>query len=102
MKEEIPYIRAGVSFFKQVQAPTITGEYSTILVPWNIETIKQDHSKDYISQIPKYDGFTCIPEHVDYQKEYGTFYNTYFPLGNKPGEGKIDYTYSFLSHIFGK
>jgi len=102
MKEEIPYIRAGVSFFKQVQAPTITGEYSTILVPWNIETIKQDHSKDYISKIPKYDGFTCIPEHVDYQKEYGTFYNTYFPLSNRPEEGKIDCTYSFLSHIFGK
>ena len=102
MKKEIPYIRAGVSFYKQVKAPTITGEFSTILVPWNIETIKQDHSKDYISTIPKYDGFTCIPEHVSYKQQYGTFYNTYFPLSNKPEAGKFEYTYSFFEHIFGE
>lgn len=102
MNDEIPYMRVGVSFFKQVQLPSINGDYSTILVPWNIETIKQDHGKDYLSQIPKYDGFTCIPEHINFQKEYGTFYNTYSPLSNKPTEGKFDYTYSFLTHIFGK
>ena len=102
MNDKIPYMRVGVSFFKQVQLPSINGDYSTILVSWNVETIKQDHGKDYLSQIHKYDGFTCIPEHVNFQKEYGTFYNTYSPLSNKPTEGKFDCTYSFLTHIFGK
>lgn len=99
---DIPYIRVGTSYFKIVKAPTISGEYVEILVIWNIDTIKQDESKDYISQIPKYDGFTCIPNHVEYQKIYGTFYNTYFPLSNMPKQGKIDNTLSFLKHIFGK
>jgi len=102
MKEENPYIRVGVLFYKQVDAPTINGDYSTILTQWNIETIRQDHSKDYISSIPKYDGFTCIPEHINFHKVYGKFYNTYFPLSNIPHEGGFDCTYSFLTHIFGK
>ncbi|WP_165026424.1 primase-helicase family protein [Dysgonomonas sp. ZJ279] len=99
---EIPYIRVGTSYFKIVKAPTISGEYIEILIIWNIDTIKQDESKDYISQIPKYDGFTCIPNHINYQKEYGTFFNTYFPLSNVPKEGKVDNTLNFLKHIFGK
>ncbi len=99
---EIPYIRVGTSYFKIVKAPTISGEYVEILVIWNIDTIKQDESKDYIAQIPKYDGFTCIPNHIGYQKEYGTFYNTYFPLTNKPKQGKIEHSITFLNHIFGK
>lgn len=102
MSDEIPYIRVGTSYYKIVKAPTISGEYIEILVIWNIDTIKQNESKDYIARILRYDGFTCIPNHIDYKKVYGTFYNTYFPLNNQPKQGKIDNTLSFLKHIFGK
>lgn len=99
---EIPYIRIGTSYFKVVQAPTINGEFVEILVPWTIDTIKQDEGRDYLGMIPKYDGFTCIPEHINYKEVYGTFYNTYFPLSVKPVEGKVNTTLSFIKHIFGK
>lgn len=42
---DMPYIRVGTSYFKKVKAPTIAGDFNEILVPWNIDTIKQDYGK---------------------------------------------------------
>ncbi|MDL2230217.1 DUF5906 domain-containing protein [Alistipes sp. OttesenSCG-928-L06] len=99
---ENPYIRIGTSYYKIVKYPTISGDYIETIILWSIEAIRQDESKDLISQIPKYDGFTCIPNHVDYRHVYGTFYNTYAPLSVKPVPGSISFTENFLRHIFGK
>lgn len=96
-----PYIRVGTSYFKMVKAPTIAGHYNEVLVHWNIETIRQDHGKDCFGDIPKYDGFTCIPDHLDFRQEYGGFYNTYSPLPSKPKEGEIKTSLKFIKHIFG-
>lgn len=100
--KKIPYIRVGTSYYKEVQAPTIAGHFNKILVSWSIETIRQDHGKNYLSEVPKYDGFTCIPNHIDYKQEYKGFYNIYSPLGKKPKEGVIKSSTNFVKHIFGK
>ena len=98
----IPYIRVGTTFYKLVKAPTIAGHFDELLVPWNEHIIKQDHGKDFLSKVSKYDGFTCIPSHLDFKKEYHNFYNIYSPLRNTPKEGNIEKTLSFIHHIFGK
>jgi len=98
----VPYFRIGTSYYKLVSAPTIAGHYNEILVPWNIETIRQDHGKDYLSKIAKYDGFTCIPSHTDFRQEYQNFYNTYSPLRHEPKEGDIINSLNLVKHIFGK
>ena len=95
------YIRCGTSFFKRSFAPTITGDKVELLLPWNIDTIKQDEGRNYIAQIPKYDGFVCIPNHIDYKQVYDNYYNTYHSLSHNPQEGDIDHTLFFLRHIFG-
>jgi len=100
--KEIPYIRVGTSYYKKVQAPTIAGHYNEILVSWSIETIRQDHGKSYLSKLPKYDGFTCMPSHIDFKQEYKGFYNIYSPLGKEPIEGEISLSLKFVKHIFGK
>ena len=100
--KKTPYIRVGTSYYKQVKAPTIAGHFNDILVHWNMETIKQDHGKDHLSKIPKYDGFTCIPNHINFKQEYLGFYNIYSPLGKQPKEGDIVYSLEFVKHIFGK
>ena len=64
--DKTPYLRVGTAYYKSVNVPTIAGHLNEILVHWNIETIRHDHGKDYLSKVPKYDGFTCIPSHVDY------------------------------------
>ena len=98
----VPYLRVGTSYYKLVQAPTIAGHFYEILLHWNIETIRQDHGKDYLSKVPKYDGFTCIPSHIDFKQEYKGFYNTYSPLPAIPKEGKCKTSLSFIEHIFGR
>ena len=99
--EKVAYIRVGTSYFKQVNAPTIAGDFNQVLVPWNIDTIKQDYGKDFIGQIPKYDGFTCIPSHTYFKQVCSGFYNRYSPLSHKPEEGPIEVSLRFLNHIFG-
>ena len=97
----IPYIRVGTTYYKLVKAPTISGHFNELLVSWNEHIIKQDHGKDFLSKVPKYDGFTCIPNHIDFKKEYCSFYNIYSPLRNIPKKGTIEKTLSFITHIFG-
>ena len=97
----VPYKRIGTAYYKLVAVPTIAGHFNEVLVYWNMETIKQDHGKAYLSKIPKYDGFTCIPNHIDFKQEYNNFYNTYSPLSSIPVPGRIVYTLDFIKHIFG-
>ncbi|WP_321347415.1 DUF5906 domain-containing protein [uncultured Draconibacterium sp.] len=98
---DMPYIRVGTSYFKKVKAPTISGDFNEILVPWNIDTIKQDFGKTYVADIPKYDGFTCIPNHIYFKQVCSGFYNKYSPLSNKPKKGSIEVSTLFVKHIFG-
>lgn len=99
--EALPYIRVGTTFYKLVKAPTISGHFNEQLVPWSEHTIKQDHGKDFLGKVPKYDGFTCIPNHLHFKKEHHGFYNIYFPLVHSPEEGDVPSTLSFMGHIFG-
>ncbi|WP_166965153.1 primase-helicase family protein [Yeosuana marina] len=100
--KNIPYIRVGTSYYKRVKAPTIAGGFNELLVHWTQEIIRQDHGKDLISKIPKYDGFTCMPSHLNFQQEYFGFYNIYSPLSNTPIKGDFSLSIEFVSHIFGK
>ena len=99
--ETIPYVRVGTTYYKIVKSPTISGHFNEQLVYWSEHTIKQDHGKDFLSKVPKYDGFTCIPNHIDFKKEHHGFKNIYSPLSFAPKEGTIDKTLQFLEHIFG-
>lgn len=100
MKDSV-YIRVGTAYYKLVKSPTIAGHFQELLVPWKIETIRQDYGKDFLSKIPKYDGFTCIPNHVSFRQEFFKFYNIYSPLSRKPEQGDIGFTLQFVKHIFG-
>ena len=96
------YIRVGTSYYKIVAMPTIAGNFNEILVPWNIETLRQDHSKSFIGRIKKYEGFTCMPSHRDFKQEHHGFFNMYAPLSHKPQEGEVNFSIQFLNHIFGQ
>lgn len=101
MKQESEYIRVGTQYYKLVEIPSISGQHMQSLMSWNIETIRQDHGKTFLAQIPKYDGFTCIPDHINFQPSYHNFYNTYAPLDHIPEKGSIKSSVAFMQHIFG-
>ena len=85
----IPYIRVGTTYYKLIERPQISGDKITSLVKWSRETIIQDHGKKYVYDIPKYDGFCCIPNHLNYQKTVENFYNTYNEIPHQPGISRV-------------
>ncbi len=45
-KEQIPYLRVGTTIFKRVLMPLSNGRSLETLIPWNVETLRQDYGKD--------------------------------------------------------
>lgn len=101
MKKDIrPYLRVGNSYYKLVKIPLISGDYLDSIIRWNSEFIKQDHGKDTISIIPKYDGFCVVPDHINFKQVIGNFYNRYLPFVHKPISGEWPLIEYFIRHIF--
>lgn len=95
------YIRVGTVYYKIAQRPRAYGEPDEVLLPWNGATIVADHGKEYLmATIPKYDGFCLQPNHQNFQREIGGFYNAYHPLPYEPKDGSWYITRLFLEHIF--
>jgi len=102
MKEE--YLRIGTAYFKIVSRPNIDEEFKEVIIPWNRPTIVDDHGKDYLKKIEKYEGFIVKPSHTDFEPVFHKFYNKYMPLSHNleiiHEEGSTPYTFKFLNHIF--
>ncbi|MDR2626971.1 MAG: DUF5906 domain-containing protein [Dysgonamonadaceae bacterium] len=96
------YIRVGTTLYKIVRRPLISGDFIEERRIWNYETLRQDHSKNFISQIEKYDGFCSVPDHIHYRRTIGTFLNQYEPVNYQPAAGNCPLTLEFLRHIFGE
>lgn len=97
------YLRIGTSYFKRSLYPLSSGDFIEILVIWSAELIRQDHGKDVLAEIEKFDGFICLPENRPeyFKKRVQDYYNTYHQISKSPSEGDITSTLSFLTHIFG-
>jgi hypothetical protein len=101
MKKKIPYLRIGTSYYRIVRVPTINNSFNVALIKWDKKTITDDHGRPYLRKIPKFLGKICFPNHFEFSKEIGGFYNTYSPLKYEPVEGNIKNTIKFFKHIFG-
>ena len=108
MSQKTPYIRVGTTYYKVIEKPLISGDKTYVLVRWNRETIVSDHGKTYVSTVPKFDGFCCIPEHLNYQQIVQGFYNIYNEIPFAPSSEKenlknnIPFSLNFVAHIFGE
>ena len=71
-------------------------------IAWNSETLRQDYGKDYMANIPKYDGFCTVPDHVGYKPVVGKFLNLYEPISHIPRQGDLLCIRSLVGHIFGE
>lgn len=95
------YKRIGTDYYKEVLVP-MTNDKVKCLKKWQKQTIIDDLGKESLNQIQKYDGYCCIPSHVNFKKEIDGFYNKYEALSypiDKAGEWTTIET--FLRHIFG-
>ncbi|MDR2948336.1 MAG: DUF5906 domain-containing protein [Prevotella sp.] len=101
-KDTERYIRVGTTLYKIVRRPLMSGDFIEERRTWNYETLRQDHSKDFISQIGKFDGFCSVPGHVGYKRNIGRFLNQYDPIPCQPVPGDCPLVLEFLRHIFGE
>ena len=99
------YLRIGTEYYKIVQKPDLNEELSRAIIPWSKQTIMDDHGKEFLKTVKKFEGFINIPSHTDYKEEVKGFYNKYKALDhiikNGVSENQIPNTLSFLKHIFG-
>ena len=93
--------RIGTTYYKIARQPNAAGQFVERSIPWTIEAIRQDYGKDFLANVPKYDGFCCVPSHLDYQPVVGSFKNKYSPLSHIPAEGEWQCIESLVRHIFG-
>lgn len=96
------YIRVGTTYYKKSLYPSLSGDSIEILVTWSPELIRQDHGKDTLSKIERYDGFICIPENRPeyFKKKIKDYYNMYHKISKTPLKGDISTTLKFIEHIF--
>lgn len=99
--QEDRFERVGTTYYKIVRQPNAAGELSEKRLPWSIEAIRQDYGKDFLANVPKYDGFCCVPSHIGYQSVVGTFLNRYAPISHIPTPGDWPTVEALVRHIFG-
>ena len=102
LRNESPFVRVGTTLYKIVNQPRLNGGYVKKRIVWNNETLRQDYGKDYLANVPKYDGFCTVPDHVNYRQVIDNFLNLYEPIGPQPKEGDFSHIQALLHHIFGE
>src|SRR5699024_9897141 len=98
-------------YYKKVKVPDANGDENEKMLKWNIQTLRLDFENHQIRDVPKYDSFICIPNHINYKRVIGTFYNQYHPLpvsifedenmNLSQLEGLIPNSINFIKHLFG-
>ncbi|WP_296350927.1 DUF5906 domain-containing protein [Winogradskyella sp.] len=95
------YLRVATEYYKIVRKPVDDALTKEALIKWKKSEIITDEGKDYLNAIKKYDGFTNLPSHNNYQESIGEFYNRYAKVFHQFKPGEYPVITSFLRHIFG-
>jgi hypothetical protein len=100
------YCRVGNDYYKFVQAPNKYGNLERTLEGRLKSTIIDDHGKDFVKHVPKYEKFVNVPSHVNYQHIINNCFNLYSPLDFVPSEDEVAdedciSILGFIQHIFG-
>lgn len=112
-RDMMAYMRIGTGWFKLTRVPTKGKDadnhyiYAETLAPWSRQNITDDYGTEVLKKLHKYDGFINFPDHENYMRVIGNFYNMYHPLLYKPSAEELrskgfPVIYSTLEHIFGK
>jgi len=107
MENEIPYIRVGSDYFKVIKKDDRYSGTNVILKSWKKDEIKEDHTKNILSKIYKYDDFTIIPNNITFIPCQNNCYNLYAKFPHKKATEFVDptdihVTLGLISHIFGE
>lgn len=102
------YIRVKTDYYKIIQKTDSRYNIkSTFIIPWKKEEIKEDHGKEILKLITKYNDFILFPNNKKHIDTKDNCFNVYskFPhsaVTNEVTEKDIPVSLMFLKHIFGE
>lgn len=95
------YFRVGTEYYKFIKVPDKYGALEQRFVKWTQSTIVQDHGKNIVTFVPKYEAFCSKPDHFNYEQIINSCFNRYMPFEHEVGENtNCPVTMHFLKHIF--
>ena len=98
----LKYIRIRDDYYKIVFRPDKSGKLYKDLLRLSKTTITDDYTKGILKYINKYDDFTLVASHINYQQSINGFYNQYHEVTHKPTQGDCVNIFHILTHIFGE
>ena len=101
-KIALDFIRVRDDYHKIVYRPDKSGKLFKDLLRLSKTTITDDHTKGILKYINKYDDFTLVASHINYQQVINGFYNQYHEVTHKPTQGDCVNIFHILTHIFGE
>jgi len=107
IKNDIPYIRVGTDYFKIINKTDRYSAINTILKAWDKSTIVEDHGKNLLPRIFKFNDFTIVPNNKTYIPTQNNCYNLYSKFNHTPFVGDVSFsdipvTVGLMRHIFGE
>ena len=96
------FLRIGTVYYKKSKTPLMSGDSYSTLLKWAKGEIITDYGKEYLSDVPKYDGFCLIPSHMEFKEIVNGYYNNYQKLDHQFVAGEYPTIKMFLGHIFGE
>lgn len=101
-KIALNFIRIRDDYYKIVLRPDKSGKFYKDLLRLSKTTITDDYTKGILKYINKYDDFTLVASHTNYQQVINGFYNQYHEVTHKPTQGDYVNIFHILTHIFGE
>ncbi|MFA6261064.1 MAG: primase-helicase family protein [Bacteroidia bacterium] len=96
------YFRVGDQYHTFVDIPNKYGQLERSFHRRMKGTILDDHGKNFVKFIPKYQAFCNVPDHVNFQPVINNCFNVYAPFEHEPEEGEWTNIEAFIKHIFGQ
>ena len=97
----LDYLRIGDEYYKIVFRPDKSGKLYKDTLKRAKTTITDDYSKAILKYIKKFDDFTLVASHTNYQQSINGFYNQYHEITHVPEQGECEHIFHILKHIFG-
>ncbi|MGN6416157.1 MAG: primase-helicase family protein [Pseudobacter sp.] len=101
------YFRVGDTYFKFVEVPNKYKQLERKFKVRQKSTISDDHGRDFIKHVTKYEEFCNVPDHVNFHQVINSCFNLYNPLDFEPDEEECTEAdcpniIEFVKHIFGE
>jgi len=96
------YIRVGNDYYKHAKTMDASRILHSVLITIKRQTLLDDHGKEILIDIAKYDAFTNVPDHRCNAPIPDNLYNIYTPVIHEPEPGEWKWTENLLRHVFGE